>query len=397
MTLLLVGVIGAPLLAGLCLIVAARWLPSSISHWIALVVVGVAALCALGLIPYAGQHPAIEVTWLPGMGAMTLELGATSLYAAAATTWAALLALLATPPEARCPPLSAALVLITLAAATVAFVAGHFLLRYAALEIVALGVAVAPFVELRGGEGARLGRLVYLLLRVGDAGLLAAILILFAGSGTLEIGPALQAGLALDETGLRWAALGLVLAVWVKSGGWPFSLWLQAGSQLPSRSRTWLYATVMPNLGLYLLYRVTPLLAASGPVRGAALWIGAGSAMLAAFVVLFQSEPRTGWAGHAGRSQRRQGGGLVGPAGADAPAPAVVRGGRSPGATPGQVLDARPGRNSADGLVSAHHLLGAGEWRVARCHARRRGVRRAPRRVDCARRMAVPPGCQAHL
>jgi NADH:ubiquinone oxidoreductase subunit 5 (subunit L)/multisubunit Na+/H+ antiporter MnhA subunit len=292
MMLLLVGAIVFPLLAGACLIVAVRWLTSAVSHWIGLATVGLAAVCVLGLVPYAGQDPMFSVTWLPGMGEMTLELGATGLYAVVATTWAALLTLFGTTSRGtHCPPLSAAVILITLSAATVSFLAGHFLLRYAALEIVALGVALAPFVELRNGEGARLGRLVYLVLRVGDAGLLSAILILFAGSGTLDIGPALEAGPALDEASLRWAVLGFVLAIWVKLGGWPFSLWPQAGSPLPLRSRTWLYATVMPNLGLYLLYRVAPLLVHAGPVRDAALWIGAGSAMLAALVALLQPEP----------------------------------------------------------------------------------------------------------
>jgi formate hydrogenlyase subunit 3/multisubunit Na+/H+ antiporter MnhD subunit len=292
MMLLLVGAIALPLLAGVYLAITARWLRAAFSRWMGLGAVCVAALCGLGLISYAGQDPMFAVTWLPGMGEMTLDLGATGLYAAVATACAALLALLGTTSrDSPCEPMCTAVILITLAAASVAFLAGHFLLRYAALEIVALGVALAPLVELKGDHGARLTRLVYLLLRIGDAGLLAAILILFAGSGTLEIGPALQAGETLDGASLRWAVLGLILAVWFKLGGWPFSLWPQAASFLSLRSRTWLYATVMPNLGLYLLYRVAPLLVLAGPVRDAAMWIGAGSALLAALVALLQPEP----------------------------------------------------------------------------------------------------------
>jgi hypothetical protein len=221
---------------------------------------------------------------------MTLDLGATGLYAAIAIAWVAPLALLvATSRQSPCPPLWAALLLIALAATTVAFLSGHFLLRYVALEIVALAVALSPLVEKQGGEGARLARLVYLLLRVGDAGLLVSIAILRAGSGTLDIGPALQAGQALAPGLLGWTAIGLVLAVWVKVGGWPFSLWLRVGGRLP-RSRAWLFATAMPSLGLYLLYRVTPLLARAEMVRGVVFWIGAGGAVVAVLVALAQTD-----------------------------------------------------------------------------------------------------------
>ena len=58
-------------------------------------------------------------------------------------------------------------------------------------------------------------------------------------------------------------------------------------------SQAWLYATVVPNLGMYLLYRVTPLLPLIGSLQTAALWLGAGGAALAALIALTQSEPRS--------------------------------------------------------------------------------------------------------
>ncbi len=262
-------------------------------HRVALTASGLTALCALALLPYAGDGVAIAVEWLPGAGPMGLTTGATGLYAVLVTTWGAFLVLLdATSRSAEYPPLSAAVTLLALAASNVAFLTDHFLARYVALEIVALCIALALLVEVRNSVGSRLAWKSYLFLRLGDAGLLTAILILMVASGTLSIGPALEAGGALDAARLGWVVAGFVLAVWVKLGGWPFHLWSQSGQRLSLASLAWLYATVMPNLGLYLLYRVTPLLALAGPLQMAALWLGAGGAALATLMALIQADLR---------------------------------------------------------------------------------------------------------
>ena len=57
-------------------------------------------------------------------------------------------------------------------------------------------------------------------------------------------------------------------------------------------SQAWLYATVVPNLGIYLLYRVTPLLVVAGPLRTAALWLGVGGGVVAALIALTQTDLR---------------------------------------------------------------------------------------------------------
>ncbi len=292
---LLLGMIGAPLLGGIVLATVCRRTSSTTAHAAALALAGMSVLCALALLPYAGQALGFAPVWLPGMGAMTLDLAESSLYAALATSAAAFLVLLGTiSGPAPLPARSGGLLLVALSAGSVAFVAGHFLLRYAALEIVALAIALAPLVELGPEEGAPIMRHVYLILRIGDAGLLVAILILLAASGTLVISPALQAGEALGGERLVCTAAGMALAVWVKVGGWPFHIWRRSSSSLSLPARAWLYAALLPNLGLYLLYRLTPLLAQSGPVQHATLWVGVSIAALAAFVALTQRDVSTG-------------------------------------------------------------------------------------------------------
>jgi len=298
---LVVGVVGLPLLAGALVVVASRRAHPSTAHRVALTATGVTALCALALLPHAGDGPAIAVEWLPGAGPMGVTAGATGLYAVLVTTWGGFLVLLGTTSRsAEYPPLSGAVTLLALAATNVAFLTEHFLARYIALEVVALCIALALLVEVRNSAGIRLARSSYLLLRLGDAGLLTAILLLREVSGTLSIGPALElalsfiegAGGALDATRLGWVVAGFVLAGWVKLGGWPFHLWSQPGRRLSLASQAWLYATVVPNLGAYLLYRVTPLLALTSPLQTMALWLGAGGAALAALMALTQADRR---------------------------------------------------------------------------------------------------------
>lgn len=308
---LAVGVVGLPLLASALVAVALRGARPSTAHRVALTATGLTALCALALLPHAGDGSAITVEWLPGAGPMALTTSATGLYPVLVTVWGAFLVLLGTTSRGgKYPPLSGAVMLLALAATNVAFLTDHFLARYVALEIVALCIALAPLVsppisptlggEDGGGEGIRLSWSSYLLLRLGDAGLLTGILLLKDASGTLSIGPALEFALssvegasgALDATRLGWVVAGFILAVWVKLGGWPFHLWSQPGRRLSLASHAWLYATVMPSLGAYLLYRVTPLLALAGPLRTAALWLGAGGAALAALIALTREDLR---------------------------------------------------------------------------------------------------------
>jgi NADH:ubiquinone oxidoreductase subunit 4 (subunit M) len=291
MHLLLTGAIALPTLVGLVLLVAGRSLSLSLRRGLTLGALLLAAGCATALLGYAGQDPGIAIEWLPGTGTMTLGLALSSLFVLLATAWAAALASL-TGWEGweRGTGYGDALTLLGLAATGIALLAGHFLLRYVALEIVALCVALAPLVAWRDGHSIRSTFLVYLLLRIGDAGLLSAIVALWATAGTLEIGPALAAAWQMPAPVLGLTAAGFLLAVWVKIGAWPFQVWSSIGQRLAPRHGAWLYGTVFPNLGLYLLYRTAPLFRIGGPLGQAALWLGAGGAVLAALLALRQRD-----------------------------------------------------------------------------------------------------------
>ena len=163
-------------------------------------------------------------------------------------------------------------------AANLAFLAGNFALRYAALEVAALGIAVVQLLE----TGQRTGESLYLGLRFGDAGLLMAILMLYASGGSLEISEALSLAAGQTNATFNWAAIGFFVAVAVKTGIWPLTFWQNAADVSRSLlTKAWFLATVMPNLGVYLLYRTAPLMAEFESIRNLISMVAASSALIA--------------------------------------------------------------------------------------------------------------------
>lgn len=269
------GALALPLGAGIALGLAP--LPVKRVRQVGLAAMAVAT-AALAVALWLGASGAVwAVGWLPDAGALTLELGRSGLQAALVTTVAALVALALVEAPRRWVLATG---LICLGAANVAYLSGHFLGRYVALEVVALCVAVVPLMERAERDGPQIAWAVYILLRLGDAGLMMAILLLWRITGTLDIDAALARTQGGGPSVTRWVAAGLALAVWLKMGAWPLQAWIEAAQSLSPFSRSWTFATVLPNLGFYLLYRVTPLLAARD---AAPRWLGWGG-LLAALV-----------------------------------------------------------------------------------------------------------------
>ncbi len=297
MAVLLIGVLVLPL--GGALLLGARGflsgLPLPSTRRFFLFVAGLVLLCALALLFYGEREVHLPLTWLPGTGDFSLHVGGVGVYALVATAGCAFLLRLLTPvpdpgAENRAPALWLDVVgLVALAATNAAFLAGHFLGRYVVLEVVGLCVALFPLLRRRDAAASRF---VYIVLRVGDAGLLAAILMLMQVSGTLTIAEGLHVAESLDAPHLGWILAGFLLAVWVKLGAWPFQDWLRAGDLAESPAGAWLYGIATPNLGLYLLYRIAPLLALSAPLRLGVAGLGLIGVLLMAFRLATRRDTR---------------------------------------------------------------------------------------------------------
>jgi hypothetical protein len=176
------------------------------------------------------------------------------------------------------------LALISISAANIAFITGHFLLRYAALEAVGLCVVSASLALSRSTKRAWDNtKLVFLNFRLGDIGLLAAILLLFANSGTFNISQNFNLAAQLPLVIRVALTIGLLSAVWIKMAIWPLDFWADRCSSRPPIMRTWFVGLLMPSLGAYLLYRTSPLLLSSSGISRWVVFIGC----VAAFIKVF--------------------------------------------------------------------------------------------------------------
>ena len=177
--------------------------------------------------------------------------------------------------------------LISIFAANIAFLTEHFLLRYAALEVVGLCVVGTSLALSRSGRRAWDNtKLVFLNFRLGDIGLLAAIFIFYANSGTFNISQNFYQAAQLPLATRIILTIGLLSAVWIKMAIWPLDFWADLCSSLPPVLRTWLVDLLMPSLGAYLLYRTSPLLLSSS---GISAWVVLFGCIAAITKVFFRS------------------------------------------------------------------------------------------------------------
>jgi NADH-quinone oxidoreductase subunit L len=296
---LILGMLGSPLCGVALIAIAGRRLVPGQVHRVALAASGLVVLCALGMISFllVPTTPTaldlLSLEWLPGTGAMRLHVDVRALLILVSVTLGLIFALSVgrTRRDAEeaddsegSDLLLVSLALVALTATQIAVLSTSFLSRYLALEVVGLCLGLAPLVAAQ--DGFRRAARVYLLLRVGDAGLLIAILMLMQLTGTLDITSALASAPVLALSQRLWITGAFVVAVWVKVGAWPMHIWLQIGERLPFVSRVWLFATSMPVLGLYLLYRVVPLLQTVSPLREVVLAAAAIATLVAAVLAI---------------------------------------------------------------------------------------------------------------
>ena len=160
----------------------------------------------------------------------------------------------------------ASLLAFSLSAGLLAFFSNQFMIRYIALELVGLLAAMAVCPSVERERFRRFGK-VFLTLRIGDIGLLASILLIQAESGTLSIPEMVEAAVVLPLPQRTWAVVGFVLAGLVKMGVIPFAGWQEEAWSVRKSPAMWIPAFLMPGLGMYLLYRVYPVLASASLFR----------------------------------------------------------------------------------------------------------------------------------
>ncbi|MCY4618789.1 MAG: NADH-quinone oxidoreductase subunit L [Chloroflexi bacterium] len=141
----------------------------------------------------------------------------------------------------------------------------------------------------------------FLVTRLGDLGMLAALILIYSRTGTMDIA-AINAladhgaeagmfalnGLMIGQTAMTLFGLGLIAGAVGKSAQFPLHIWLPDAMEGPTPVSALVHSATMVAAGVYLLARFFPVIHASSTASDMIAWIGAGTALGAAILALVQ-------------------------------------------------------------------------------------------------------------
>ncbi len=132
----------------------------------------------------------------------------------------------------------------------------------------------------------------FVVTRIGDFGFLAAILLLYAHTGTFDIAElrALAGAGALGGITLTWAAIGIFSGAVGKSAQFPLHVWLPDAMEGPTPVSALIHAATMVAAGVFLVARTYPLFANSVPALTTVATIGGFTAIFAATMGLVMTD-----------------------------------------------------------------------------------------------------------
>ncbi len=141
----------------------------------------------------------------------------------------------------------------------------------------------------------------FLVTRLGDLGMLAAMILIYSETGTLDIasinvladsgaeaGMFAINGLMIGQTAMTLFGLGLIAGAVGKSAQFPLHIWLPDAMEGPTPVSALVHSATMVAAGVYLLARFFPVIHASSTASDLIAWIGAGTALGAALLAMVQ-------------------------------------------------------------------------------------------------------------
>ncbi len=132
----------------------------------------------------------------------------------------------------------------------------------------------------------------FIVTRVGDLGLLAALLLVSSRAATFDIAGIhdwATNGAASDKV-VTLFALGVFAGAAGKSAQFPLHVWLPDAMEGPTPVSALIHAATMVTAGVYLVARFFPVFEASADARQVVAWIGAITAVVAATIALVQTD-----------------------------------------------------------------------------------------------------------
>ena len=172
--------------------------------------------------------------------------------------------------------------------------ANSLLLLFMCWEIVGVASYLLISFWFHKPEAAAAGKKAFIVTRIGDMGFLIGILLAFKTTGTLTLYDGGQGLLETLPSGMVWGmqASGLIslllfMGAIGKSGQLPLHVWLPDAMEGPTPVSALIHAATMVAAGVFLVARAIPLFEA-GDTLPVVAWVGAITALVAAFIALGQ-------------------------------------------------------------------------------------------------------------
>ena len=170
--------------------------------------------------------------------------------------------------------------------------ADNLLLLFVFWELVGLCSYLLIGFWLHRPAAANAAKKAFIVTRLGDFGFLAAILLLFARTGTLDIAElhSLAVTGVLAGAVLTWAAIGIFSGAVGKSAQFPLHTWLPDAMEGPTSVSALIHAATMVAAGVFLVARMFPLFEHSVAAMTTVAIIGGVTAIFAASMGLVMND-----------------------------------------------------------------------------------------------------------
>ncbi|TVQ43438.1 MAG: putative monovalent cation/H+ antiporter subunit A [Saprospirales bacterium] len=141
-------------------------------------------------------------------------------------------------------------------------------------------------------ESTRKSALQALLITAGGGlALLAGLILLGIGAGSLSLSEILQSGDILAQSSLFNAAMLLIiLGCFTKSAQFPFHFWLPSAMAAPTPVSAYLHSATMVKAGIFLLARLSPVFNGADGWHATLLLFGATTMLIGAIIAVLQTD-----------------------------------------------------------------------------------------------------------
>nr|MBS0038462.1 putative monovalent cation/H+ antiporter subunit A [Saprospiraceae bacterium] len=125
----------------------------------------------------------------------------------------------------------------------------------------------------------------------GGLALLAGLVLLGIGGGSMSISELLTRGNELADSGLFNAAMLLIIiGCFTKSAQFPFHFWLPSAMAAPTPVSAYLHSATMVKAGIYLLARMSPVFNGADGWHATLLLFGATTMIVGAIIAILQTD-----------------------------------------------------------------------------------------------------------